>query len=129
ECDEIVIGAPIRSHAAVTRPALSWQRAKAQSSERGACQPAIDHSAVPVNGHRRIGNRPSAHQHKQQAGGRARKGGIALTMTWLNCQTARVVPDPPLAAATKSAIGCVYVQASTGGQRLGPLGRVNVPAS
>jgi hypothetical protein len=36
-------------------------------------------------------------------------------MTRLNCQTARVVPDHPLAAATKSVIGCVYVQASTGG--------------
>src|SRR5215470_17382333 len=42
-------------------------------------------------------------------------------MTWLNCQTARVMPDHPLAAATKPVIGCVYVQASTGGQRLGPL--------
>ena len=41
-------------------------------------------------------------------------------MTWLNGQTARVVPDHPLAAATKSVIGCVYVQAGTGGQRLGP---------
>src|SRR5215469_11780984 len=49
-------------------------------------------------------------------------------MTWLNCQTARVVPDHPLAAATKSVIGCVYVQASTGGQRLGPLPRVAEPA-
>src|SRR5215469_15587054 len=107
-----------------TRPALSRQRTKGQSSERGACKPAIHHGAVPVNGHCRIGNRPSPHQHEQQAGGRAGKGGIALAMTWLNCQTARVVPDHPLAAATKSVIGCVYVQASTGGQRLGLLAGV-----
>jgi hypothetical protein len=42
-------------------------------------------------------------------------------MPWLNGQTARVVPDHPLAAATKSVIGCVDVQASTGGQGLEPL--------
>ena len=42
-------------------------------------------------------------------------------MTRLNCQTARVVPDHPLAAATKSVIGYMYVQAGTGGQRLGTL--------
>ena len=41
-------------------------------------------------------------------------------MTRLNCQTARVVPDHPLAAAAKSVIGCMYVQASIGGQRLHP---------
>jgi hypothetical protein len=69
-------------------------------------------------------NRPSAHQHEQQAGGRAGEGGIALSMTRLNCQTARAVPDHPLAAAAKSVIGCVYVQASTGGQRSGPLAGV-----
>ena len=102
------------------RPTQSRQRTKAQSLERGACQPAIHHGAVPVNGHCRIGNRPSPHQHEQQAGGRAGKGGIALAMTRLNCQTARVVPDHPLAAAAKSVIGCMYVQASIGGQRLHP---------
>ena len=36
-------------------------------------------------------------------------------MTGRNCQTARVVPDHPLAAAIKSVHSCVYVQASTGG--------------
>jgi hypothetical protein len=34
-----------------------------------------------VNGHGRIGNRPSPYQHEQQAGGRAGQGGIALAMT------------------------------------------------
>ena len=63
-----------------TRPALSRQRTEGQSSERGACQPAIYHGTVPVDGHCRIGNRPSSHQHEQQAGGRAGKGGIALAM-------------------------------------------------
>src|SRR5215475_2219822 len=85
------------------------------ASERGACQPAIHYCAVPVNGHRRIGNRPSAHQNEQQAGGRAGKGSVALAMTWLNCQTACVVPDHPLAAVTKPVIGGVYVQSSAGG--------------
>src|SRR5215472_950911 len=101
--------------------------AKGQSSERGAGQPAIHYGAVPVNGYCRVGNRPSPHQHEQQADGRAGKGGIALSMTCLNGQTAQVVPDHPLAAAANSVIGCVYVQASTGGQHLGPLVSVSEP--
>ena len=40
-------------------------------------------------------------------------------MSWLDRQGARVVMDHPLAAA-KPVIGGVYVQHSTGGQRLGP---------
>ena len=39
----------------------SW-RTKAQPSQRGTCQPGIRHGAVPVNGHYRIGPRPSSHK-------------------------------------------------------------------
>jgi hypothetical protein len=52
DSDPRIIGArSIRSRAAGIRPALSRQRTEGQSSERGACQPAIHHGAFPVNGH------------------------------------------------------------------------------